>query len=120
MCLSDSERHGYKNEKTTVESRYFISTLTNVEDFARAVRGHWGIENSLHWRLDVIFKDDDARARAGHSAQNLALVRKIAGNILNPLPLKKSLNFKRKKCLYDLNFRNEVLHSIQSNLTQLL
>lgn len=101
-----------KNEKTTVETRHFLSTLTDVEDFARAVRGHWGIENSLHWRLDVIFKEDDARTRAGDSAQNLALVRKIAGNILHPLPLKKSLNFKRKKCLYDLSFRNSVLQSI--------
>ena len=103
-----------KGEKTTIEDRYFISTLTDVKDFAGAVRGHWGIENSLHWRLDVIFKEDASRTRVGHSGHNLAVIRKIAGNILVPHPLKKSLNFKRKKCLYDLDFRNEILDLISN------
>ena len=101
-----------RNGKETKEVRYYISTLTNVETFAKAVRGHWGVENSLHWMLDVTFKEDSSRTRKGNSAQNLSLMRKIALNSLKSIKSKKSINMRRKKCHYDVNFRTEVFDSV--------
>lgn len=67
----------------TVERRYYLSSLgVDVAKFARAVRGHWGIENSLHWVLDVQCGEDRSRARAGHAAPNLATLRRLALNLL--------------------------------------
>ena len=69
--------------KTTVERRYFLSSLLlAVEEFARAVRGHWGVENKLHWVLDVCFGEDQSRARAGYAAENLATLRRMGLNLL--------------------------------------
>ena len=67
----------------TVERRYYLSSLRlDVETFARAVRGHWAIENSLHWVLDVQCGEDRSRARAGHAPANLATLRRLALNLL--------------------------------------
>jgi len=67
----------------TVQRRYYLSSLSvDVEKFARAVRGHWAIENSLHWVLDVQCGEDRSRARAGHAAANLATLRRLALNLL--------------------------------------
>ena len=68
--------------KPTVERRYYLSSLPlDVATFARAVRGHWGIENKLHWVLDVWFREDQSRARAGYAAENLATLRRLALNL---------------------------------------
>ena len=61
-----------------MECRYYITSLTEVEQFAYAVRKHWSIENQLHWRLDVIFKEDAGRARKDLSPLNLNVLRKVA------------------------------------------
>ena len=67
----------------TVERRYYLSSLPlGVETFARAVRRHWGIENKLHWVLDVQMREDQSRARAGYAAENLATLRRLALNLL--------------------------------------
>jgi predicted transposase YbfD/YdcC len=69
--------------KKTVERRYFLSSLPlDAPLFARAVRGHWGVENKLHWVLDVHFREDQSRARAGFAAENLATLRRLALNLL--------------------------------------
>lgn len=69
--------------KVTVERRYYLSSLpVRVETFARAVRGHWAVENSLHWVLDVQMGEDDSRARTGYAAENLATLRRLALNLL--------------------------------------
>jgi predicted transposase YbfD/YdcC len=70
-------------EQVTQETRYYISSLTgDAVEFGQAVRTHWGIENSLHWVLDVAFREDDSRVRQGYAAQNLAVLRHIALNLL--------------------------------------
>jgi predicted transposase YbfD/YdcC len=74
----------------TVERRYYLSSLkTDVETFARAVRGHWGVENKLHWVMDVCFREDQSRARAGFAAENLATLRRLALNLLKRETTKK-------------------------------
>lgn len=76
--------------KTTVERRYYLSSLKlDVESFARAVRGHWGVENKLHWVMDVCFKEDQSRARTGYAAENLATLRRLALNLLQGEKTKK-------------------------------
>jgi predicted transposase YbfD/YdcC len=74
----------------TVERRYYLTSLPlAVESFGRAVRGHWGVENKLHWVLDVCFREDQSRARAGHAAENLATLRRLALNLLKREKTKK-------------------------------
>ena len=85
-----------------MERRYFIFSDTEMtaEKLLRQAREHWAIENKLHWMLDVAFREDDSRIRAGNAAANLSLVRKLALNLLRGLSLdrKMSLNRKRKAC----------------------
>lgn len=74
----------------TVERHYYLSSLPlDVQLFARAVRGHWGVENKLHWVLDVCFREDQSRARAGFAAENLATLRRLALNLLKQEKTKK-------------------------------
>jgi predicted transposase YbfD/YdcC len=69
--------------KRTIERRYYLSSLpVQVETFARAVRGHWGVENKVHWVMDVCFREDQSRARTGYAAENLATLRRLALNLL--------------------------------------
>lgn len=71
-------------EKVTRERRYYLSSLAGqAQEFAEAVRGHWGIENGLHWVLDVAFREDDSRVRTGNAPENLALLRRIALTLLH-------------------------------------
>ncbi|MCH8745984.1 MAG: ISAs1 family transposase [Chloroflexi bacterium] len=70
-------------EKVSIESRYYISSLPGgAEQLLRAVREHWGIENSLHWVLDIAFREDESRVRKGHGPENLATMRHMALNLL--------------------------------------
>jgi len=74
----------------TVERRYYLSSLPlDVQLFARAVRGHWGVENKVHWIMDVCFREDESRARAGYAAENLATLRRLALNLLKREKTKK-------------------------------
>jgi len=101
----------WKNDVLHEETRYFITSLTDVTTFAKAVRAHWGIENSLHWCLDVVFHEDACRTRKDNSAENFSVIRKIALNILKNFPVKMSLARKRRKCEYDSDFMADVLLS---------
>ncbi len=79
--MVESERH--EGDKMSVDRRFYISSLENdAKQFAEAVRSHWGIENSVHWVLDVGFREDESRKRKGNSAFNFSILRHIAMNLL--------------------------------------
>jgi predicted transposase YbfD/YdcC len=97
---------------TTIERRYYLTSLDGgIEQFANAVRGHWGIENNLHWSLDVVFHEDDSRIRSGHAPENMTLMRKIALNLLVKESSKGSKKAKRLKAGWDNDFLIQVLRA---------
>jgi len=95
---------------TTQEARYFISSraLTAAEMLA-AVRGHWEIENCLHWSLDVTFGEDACRVRKDHAPENLALLRRMTLSLLKRAKVKMSLSMRRAKAGWDEGFMEEAL-----------
>ncbi len=98
-----------KGEETR-ERRYFITSLTDVKTFAKAVRAHWGIENSLHWCLDMNFNEDRCRMRANHSGENFAVMRHIATNLYKSYTnCKLSMKAKRCRCGFDDEFLQKVI-----------
>lgn len=102
------------NGHISTDIRYFITSLDDVTTFSNAVRKHWGIENSLHWCLDMTFHEDYSRIRKDHSAENMAVVRHIAVNILKNFPVNMSLARKRRRCAYDDSFFAAVLGSVHA------
>lgn len=98
-------------EQVSRETRYYISSLAgDARAFGRAVRCHWGIENQCHWVLDVVFDEDNSRARAGNSAQNLAVLRRLSLNLLrNEKTSKRSVNGKRLLAGWDNDYLQRVL-----------
>ena len=98
--------------QSTTERRYYLSSLApDAERAAGAVPGHWGVENSLHWVLDVVFREDDSRVRIGHAPENLALVRKLRHNLLQQeQTLKRGVKTKRFKAALDEAYLLKVLN----------
>jgi predicted transposase YbfD/YdcC len=98
-------------QERTVKRRYFISSLTsNAEQLLDVARTYWGIENKLHWVLDIAFREDDSRVRKGNGAQNFAVLRHIALNQLRRESTPKiSIRGKRKKAGWDNDFLLKVL-----------
>ena len=96
--------------RTSRETRYYLlSQPFAPERFNDIVRSHWGIENELHWRLDVVFNEDQARNRKGHCAANLALLRKMALNLARLEPSKGSMRGKLKRAGWDNDFLVAIL-----------
>lgn len=109
------ESHRTVNGVTSVECRYYISSRSGTEAFsakhlAHIIRAHWGIENRLHWVLDMAFDEDRCRVRRGHGARNLATLRKIALNLLRrETQTKLSVPGKRRKAGWDEEYLLKVL-----------
>jgi len=104
VTLVESKRN--LKGKTTIEYRYYLSSLSaDAERIGKAIRGHWGIENSLHWVLDVVFNEDKARNRKDHSATNMAMIRHMAINLVkNDKSSKTSTRGRRLKAGWDDNY----------------
>src|SRR5215213_6434965 len=101
------------------ETRYYIlHRIETAEKLAEASRGHWGIENSVHWSLDVTFHEDDIRIYAGYGAENLATVRKIALNALRQEKTRKlSLKNKRALCAMKSDYLMRVLECVMNDVS---
>ena len=97
--------------ETTRERRFYILSIpSNARTFGHAVRSHWGIENSVHWILDVTFREDDSRIRMGHGPENFAVLRHIALNLLHDeQSFKGSIKTKRLKCGWNDEYLAKVL-----------
>jgi predicted transposase YbfD/YdcC len=80
----------------TRDRRFFLTTLTDIEAFAAAVRAHWSIESQLHWQLDVTFREDDCRARRDNAPLNLNILRKEALRLLSHANMGKRVSIRRK------------------------
>lgn len=101
MIEAEVERDG----RISVSRRYYLgSAALSARDFARAVRAHWGVENRLHWVMDVVFHDDLMRLRTGHGPANMATIRHAALNIVRAIPDKASLKVRRKTVAWDDNY----------------
>jgi predicted transposase YbfD/YdcC len=97
--------------ETTIETRFYLSSAaSDAERLANAIRSHWGVENQVHWVLDVVFADDASRVRIDHSAHNLAIIRHIVLNMLRQeTSVKTSLRQKRLRAGWDDTYLLKVL-----------
>ncbi|MES2616129.1 MAG: ISAs1 family transposase [Bdellovibrionota bacterium] len=80
-----------KNQKETIEFRYYLLSYIGAKRFGQAARGHWGIENKLHWSLDVIYNEDGSRKRVDYAPRNYSLIRKFALNVCRSFKEKLSI-----------------------------
>jgi len=106
-----AQRECYQNGQTTTEFRYYITSMeSNAKKIAEAVRGHWGIENSLHWVLDIAFREDECRIRKDHAPANFAVLRHMALNLLRQENSKRrSIKTKRLRAGWDMDYLGEIL-----------
>jgi predicted transposase YbfD/YdcC len=102
-------RHYLKNGKEELDVRYYISSLPlGVKQLARAVREHWGIENSCHWILDMTFREDESRIREPHIRENFAWLHRFLLSLLKQHPGKDSIAMRRRACGWNDDFLLEV------------
>jgi len=101
-------------DKTTTDYRYYLCSFTDLARFADGVRGHWGIENGQHWVLDVQFSEDANRARQDASAENLALVRRMALNVIRHNgPSKDSVRRRKLRASLNDDYRAQLIFGPQ-------
>ena len=94
---------------STARRSYITSRPLSAAALAEAVRSHWGIENKLHWTLDVGFGEDLSRLRKGHGAKNMAVVRHFAINLVRDAKDKRSIKTRRKRASWDQNYLRAIL-----------
>lgn len=99
-----------RDGQESIEKRYYLSSLpVGVKRFARAVRGHWGIENSCHWTLDMTFREDESRIRDGNLRENFAWLNRFLLSLLKQHPSKNTIIGKRRDCAWNDHFLLELL-----------
>ena len=110
--LAEAERR--IGPQVSVEQRVFMCSFDRgAEVFGRAVRDHWGIENSLHWVLDMAFREDESRIRRGEAPQNFGVLRRMALNLLKrETTMKKGVKQKRLKAGWDEDYLAKVLFTL--------
>jgi len=113
--MAISERRDSKGHHS-VEARYFIlSRLLTAVAFANAVRGHWSIENNLHWQLDVSFREDECRVHRDHAPANLSVIRRFAlGLLKRDKSCRRGIETKRLKCAANDEYREKVLFNTRN------
>ena len=110
LGIAISERVETRGRASSEVRSYILSRRITAEEFAGAVRGHWGIENNLHWQLDVSFREDHCRACRDHSPANLSVARRFAlGLLKREAGCKKGIEIKRMKCAGSDDYREKVL-----------
>ena len=114
MVKIESTRYIKSTGEEEKQTRFYItSSDAFAEVIGKVVRAHWGIENQLHWQLDVSFSEDQSRKRDGHAAQNFSLINRIALNLLKNEPSKKKSSVKGKRL--SAGWDNEYLAKILKN-----
>jgi predicted transposase YbfD/YdcC len=104
------ERECWSGDQHTLEQRLFITSIpADAQRFAHAVRGHWGVENRLHWRLDVVFNEDASRIRKGHAPAIMTAIRHLCMNLFEQEPSKLRLSQKRRKAAWNDDYRAKVI-----------
>jgi predicted transposase YbfD/YdcC len=109
---SGEDGSGYSDEL----SYYIVSCDKPIEELASGIRAHWGIENKVHWVLDVVFREDASRVRAGHAAENLGWLRRVALALLKQDPSKESIKCKRLRAGWDNDFMEKLLGLLDKDL----
>jgi predicted transposase YbfD/YdcC len=110
IVMVKRERRALDNTPAPVETVFFIASLPpDAELLLSAIRAHWSIENHFHWTLDVVFREDDARLRVVNGAENFAILRHFALNLLKRHPAKLSLKRKRFKAALNDSFLAQLL-----------
>jgi predicted transposase YbfD/YdcC len=100
----------------TCEAHYYLSSYAGTAaHLGKLIRGHWGIENGLHWVLDVAFREDDNRTRLGHAGANLGWLRRVATSLLKQVPDRGSIKAKRLLAAWDEAFLLRVLQGLPEN-----
>lgn len=114
IVMIESERT--LNNNTSIEHRYYIcSSQSGAEEILEATRAHWSIENSLHWVLDVAFREDDARLRKDNGPENFAILRHVALNLLKKEKTAKvGVNNKRLIAGWDISYLKKVLNGLRT------
>ncbi len=107
------ERERHIGDQRQTDIAYFIAGLPpDAKHLLLCTRHHWQVENTLHWSPDVTFREDDARLRVGDGAENFAILRRMALNLLKHHPAKASLNRKRFRAALDDSFLLELLTQV--------
>ena len=110
LSIGMVEREYLQNDKRVIEQRYFINSFNaDANVFATAVRGHWAIENRLHWCLDVTFREDESRIRKGNAPAIMTTLRHICLNLFQKHVSKLSIKKQRYKSALNDDFRANIL-----------
>lgn len=109
----EAQRSGPDGRRKTSVRYVALSRELSPKKLAEVVRAHWGIENQLHWTLDVVFNEDDARTRKDNAPENLAVIRRLAQNVLRAHPLQKPLASKMRKANWNKQFFFELFQHMR-------